>query len=174
MFEEYLQDSYEFLLLAKEQKNDRDARRYFRASVFYAAGAIEAFVNYVADSFAKAGNISDYEISFLSDRVLFFSADKGLTERTEYHRLDQKIRVLMRRFVSGFDFQSPLWSRFMAFKEFRDSLVHPRQSDDETPLSDYRKKVKAGLAAVIEIMNELMKGIFGSPLRKQLLDLVPE
>ena len=62
MFEEYLQDSHEFLSIAerviKELKgNQRVARRYYRASIFYALGAIEAFVNYYADSFAKAGSI---------------------------------------------------------------------------------------------------------------------
>jgi hypothetical protein len=81
MFEEYLQDSYQFLSIAEElatTSKDRDARRYYRASVFYASGAIEAFVNYIADSFAKAGSISPHEISFLNDKALIFSVDRGV------------------------------------------------------------------------------------------------
>ena len=61
MFEEYLQDSYIFLSIAEEaskKPNEREARRYYRASVFYAAGAIEAFVNYIADSFAQAESLA--------------------------------------------------------------------------------------------------------------------
>src|ERR1700721_2055878 len=177
MFEEYLQDSYEFLLVAENSSrgpSGREARRYYRASVFYASGAIEAFVNYIADSFAKAGNIPNHEICFLNDRSLVFSVKKGLREKPEYHRLEDKIRLLMHKFVSQFDFQSMTWIKFMEFKAFRDSLVHPRQADDETDLSQYQKKVVAGLRAIIEIMNCISKGMFGTPLRKQLLDLIPE
>lgn len=177
MFEEYLQDSYEFLLAAENPPggtNDREARRYYRASVFYASGAIEAFVNYIADSFAKAGNIPAHEISFLNDKSLVFSVKKGLGERVEYHRLEDKIRLLMKKFVSEFDYQSLTWIKFMEFKAFRDSLVHPRQVDDETNLGQYRKKVRTGLTAIIEIMNHISKGMFGKPLRKHLLDLIPE
>ena len=48
MFEEYLQDSNEFLSIAEralKASSEREASRYYRASVFYSAGAIEAFVN---------------------------------------------------------------------------------------------------------------------------------
>jgi len=178
MFEEYLQDSYEFLSLgnksARESK-DREARRYYRASVFYASGAIEAFVNYIADSFVQAGNITTpHEISFLNDKALTFSVDRGISEKTEYHRLDEKLRLLIRKFVPDFDFQSPTWAKFMEFKDFRDSLVHPRQIDDETTTGEYRKRVTNGLKAIIELMNIVSKGMFQKPLRKQLLDLIPD
>ena len=174
MFEEYLQDSYHFLSTAETLPIERDAKRYYRASVFYASGAIEAFINYLADSLAKANNIPRYEICFLNDRILQYSPDKGLIERVVYHRLDDKVRVLMRRFAADFDFQGSTWSTFMEFKTFRDSLVHPRQVDDETGLTDYSRKVRAGLKSIIELMNHISKGMFGKPLRKQLLDLIPE
>jgi len=177
MFEEYLQDSYEFLSLGNglaRESNDREARRYYRASVFYASGAIEAFANYIADSFAKAGNITPHEISFLNDKALAFSVDKGVIQKTEYHPLDQKLRLLIRKFVPDFNFQSPTWVKFMEFKDFRDSLVHPRQVDDETTIAKYRKRVTDGLKAIIDLMNIVSKGMFQKPLRKQLLDLIPD
>ena len=174
MFEEYLQDSYEFLVTAQKALNDREARRYYRASVFYAAGAIEAFLNYVADSFAKAESLTPYEIAFLNDKNLIFSVDKGLVEKVEFHRLDDKLRFLIRKFVSEFDFNNKTWFRLMEFKDFRDSLVHPRQSEDETKIVEYQMKVSVGLSAIIEIMNCISQGIFKQPLRKQLLDLIPE
>ncbi len=177
MFEEYLQDSYEFLSIAEKlskESNEREARRYYRASVFYAAGAIEAFVNYIADSFSKAKSIEPHETSFLNDKTLSFSIDKGLIEKPEFHRLEDKIRLLMRKFVPKFDLQSATWSRFMAFKDFRDSLVHPREIDDETKMTAYQKKVRSGLQAIIEIMDSISQGIFQRPLRRQLLDLIPE
>jgi hypothetical protein len=176
VFEEYLQDSYNFLLIAEEASkvsNEREARRYYRASVFYSAGAIEAFVNYIADSFAKAQSLTDHEIAFLNDRRLVFSADRGLSERTEYHSIDDKLRLLLNKFVVGFDFSSSLWSNFMQFKDFRDLLVHPRQAEDKTKLAEYQTKVQIGLSSIIELMNCVSKGIFKKPLRKQLLDLIP-
>jgi hypothetical protein len=176
MFEEYLQDSYSFLSIAEEASkasNEREARRYYRASVFYSAGAIEAFVNYIADSFAKAHSLTDHEIAFLNDRRLAFSADRGLTERTEYHSIDDKLRLLLNKFAPGFDFGGSLWSNFMQFKDFRDFLVHPRQAEDKTKLAEYQAKVQIGLSSIIELMNRASKGIFKKPLRKQLLDLMP-
>jgi hypothetical protein len=177
MFEEYLQDSFEFLTKAHEQAkvgDEREARRYYRAAVFYASGAIEAFVNYIGDSFAQAGSLAPHEMSFLNDKTLVFSVAKGIIEKTEYHRLDDKLRVLLQRFVKSFDFQCTTWTHFMQFRSFRDSLVHPRQIDDETSSADYRKRVKSGLKAIIELMNIVSQGVFHKPLRKQLLDLIPD
>jgi hypothetical protein len=177
MFEEYLQDSYEFLSKAgqlSKNASDREAKRYFRASVFYALGAIEAFVNYHADAFTKAGSLTPHETSFLNDKALVFLFDKGLTERNEFHRLDEKLRLLIYKFVPDFDFQSKTWVKFMEFKDFRDSLVHPRQIEDETATTDYRDKVGSGLKAIIELMDFISKGMFQKPLRRQLLDLIPE
>lgn len=176
MFEEYLQDSYEFFDIANTAKkcsDDKKAKRYYRASVFYAAGAIEAFVNYLADSFAQANKLGPVEIAFLNDKTLTF--DKGKPkEKTEFHRLDEKLRLILNRFVSDFDYNSQVWSRLMAFKLLRDSLVHPRQNEDETKTTQYHQQVADGLASVIEIMNHLCLGIFKKPLRRQLLDLIPE
>lgn len=176
MFEEYLQDSHNFLSIAEKAfkaSNEREARRYYRASVFYSAGAIEAFVNYIADSFAKAESLTAHEIAFLNDRRLVFSIDRGLNERTEYHSIDDKLHLLLSKFVPGLDFNGGTWSSFMQFKNFRDLLVHPRQADDTTEITEYQKKVKAGLSSIIELMNCVSKGIFKKPLRKQLLDLIP-
>lgn len=176
MFEEYLQDSYNFLSIADgalKASNDREARRYYRASVFYTAGAIEAFANYIADSFEKARSLTNHETAFLNDKRLVFSVGRGLTERAEFHSIDDKLHLLLNKFVPDFDFSTGAWSTFMQFKNFRDSLVHPRQIDDETNIADYQTKVRAGLSSTISLMNSLSKGIFKRPLRKQLLDLIP-
>ena len=176
MFEEYLQDSNGWLVIAEEAfkaSNERGARRYYRASVFYSAGAIEAFVNYIADSFAQAESLAAHETAFLNDKRLIFSIDRGLNERTEYHSIDDKLRLLLNKFVPDFDFSSDMWSSFMQFKNFRDLLVHPRQADDKTEIIEYQKKVQAGLSSIIELMNCVSRGIFKKPLRKQLLDLIP-
>jgi hypothetical protein len=177
MFEEYLRDADSFFTKAEEAaKNgtEDNARSYYRASVFCAFSAIEAYVNYIGDSFAKAGTLPPHEIAFLNDKVIYFSTDKGAaTEKPEFHKLDDKLRVLMRRFDPGFDFKSPSWSGLMDFKKFRDSLVHPRQVEDETPLADYRLKIRKGLGGIIGVMNSVSKGIYKKPLRRQLLDLIP-
>ena len=62
----------------------------------------------------------------------------------------------------------------MDFKKFRDSLVHPRQVDDETSLHEYQTTIRAGLRAIIELMNVISQGMFRKPLRRRLLDLIPE
>jgi hypothetical protein len=179
VFEEYLQDSYDFFITAQkasEESDNRKARRYYRASVFYAASAMEAFVNYTADAFAKGESLSPHEIAFLNDKILTFSARKGeLVEQTKYYSIDNKLRCLIRRFVPDFEFETNTsWTKFMELKNLRDSLVHPRQSEDETEVADYQEKICRGISGTIELMNYISKGIYKTPLRKQLLDLIPE
>ena len=76
--------------------------------------------------------------------------------------------------MSDFDFSSDIWSGFMQFKNFRDLLVHPRKADDKTEIIEYQKKVQAGLSSIIKLMNRVSMGMFKKPLRRQLLDLIPE
>lgn len=172
MFEDYLEDSYYFMTKASSQENLRHAKRYYRVSVFCAISAIEAFVNYVGDAFAQSASFEPYEIAFLTDRV--FVPERGkfeVLERSEYHRLEDKLRFLICKFVPSFDFEKmPCWSRLIEFKKFRDSLVHPRQDEDETELEEYKTVTATGTSSVIEIINHLCKGIFNRPLRKKLLD----
>src|SRR5437868_5689829 len=177
MFEDYLQDADEFRRIAEQhvkRSDDKSARRYFRASVFCIAASMEAFVNYLGSAFSQGHSIPEYEVSFLNDRALVFNASKGLHERGEYHRIDDKIKVLMKRFQTDFDFTSRPWVKFMEFKELRDSLVHSRDIEDETALSEYKSRVSQGLRSVVEIMDHLSKAIFRKSLRRQLLDLMPE
>lgn len=177
MFEEYLQDSYEFLLEAERQAKEgrpREAQRYFRAAIFYASGAMEAFVNYLADSFAKAETVPSPQTLYLTDLSIGFSASKGVTTKKEFHPLENKLRILIARFVTQFDFTSLPWNRFIEFKKLRDSLVHPKEHDDERLPDEYKKQVRAGLRATIQIMNQIIEGMSGKPLRKQILDLIPD
>lgn len=98
----------------------------------------------------------------------------NVVTRAEYHKLDDKLKILLRKFVPAFDFKSEIWSNVMEFKNFRDSLVHPRQSEDEMSLSEYQTKVQRELSGILEIMNQVSLGLFKKPLRKQLLDLMPD
>src|SRR4051794_16989301 len=121
MFEEYLQDASEFISNARQASEDGDekkARRYYRASVFCLAGSIEAFVNYIADSFAKADNLPPHEIAFLNDKILKFSPEQGKTvQKSEFHRLEDKLKVLLKRFAADCDFQSAAWCWFIELKD---------------------------------------------------------
>ena len=95
-------------------------------------------------------------------------------EKGKFYKLDDKLKFLLRKFVRDFNFSNTIWSKVMEFKDFRDSLVHPRKADDDIDVKEYKKKVRAGISSIIEIMNLLCQGIFMKPLRKQLLDLIPE
>ena len=61
----------------------------------------------------------------------------------------------------------------MDFKQTRDSLIHPRQTEDETALSDYKRKLEQGMFGIIDIMDCLSKAVFRKHLRKRILDLKP-
>lgn len=175
MFEEYLEDANYFASEAKSCETDKDSRRLYRASVFCAMSAIEAFINEIGDTFSKGGTaFPPYEIAFLVDKKFAISKGAGeftVQETSEYHRLEDKIRFLINKFIPSFDFKDPLWSRFKDFKKLRDNLVHPRDTEDSLPPSEYETKVKIGLSAIGDLMNTLCGGIFGRPLRLRLKEL---
>jgi len=172
LFEDYLEDSYYFMTKASKQKNSYDAKRYYRVCVFCAISAVEAFVNYVADAFAQSSSLEPCEIAFLADRQ--FAPTHGkfeISEKMEYHKLEDKLRFLIFKFVPSFDFEkTPCWGRLIEFKKFRDSLTHPRGDEDETKLDEYKTKTAMGISSAIEIIDYLCRGIFRKPLRKKLLD----
>ena len=179
MFEDYLQDAYEFFCAANEAANnskEREAKRYFRASVFYTASAMEAFINYIGDSFSQAEKLSDHERAFLTDTQLVFDSTKGiLSTQIRYYSIDDKLKFLIRKFDPRYDIgKSKAWTSFIQFKVLRDSLVHPRQFDDEIKIDEYREKVQAGMFGTITLMNDISNGLFKRPLRNNILDLIPE
>lgn len=178
MFEKYLKDAHEFRIMAADAKRKgsiEKAKRCWRSAVFVANSALEAYLNYVADSFEKSQKLPDHERAFLNDKALFFSSDKmEVARRTEYHKTEDKMKLLIRKFNADVDLKNSSWSKFCQFKQFRDSLIHPRLPEDEIQPETYEKKLKLGLQSIIELMNALNQAIFRKPLRKKLLDLSPE
>lgn len=173
MFEEYLEDSSYFAAEARKKKDELEAKRYYRVSVFCAWSAIEAFVNFVGDTFEQGDSLPPFEIAFITDKR--FGILKGrfeVLDQVEYHRLEDKLKFLISKFCPTFDFEKmSCWSRLNEFKKFRDTLTHPRSDKDEVDVTEYEKKTKIGLSSIIEIMDHLCMGIFKKPLRKQIQDL---
>ena len=136
---------------------------------------MEAFINYIGDSFDKAETLSPHERAFLNDKQLLFDPLKGsVIEQTRYYGIDDKVKFLVRKFIPKYDIgESKAWSHFIGFKALRDSLVHPRQVDDEIKIREYREKLRFGMSGTITLMNVISNGIFKRPLRKQVLDLIP-
>jgi len=179
MFEEYLQDAHELLYSGNDAANkskEREAKRYFRAAVFYTASAMEAFLNYIGDSFNKAETLSSHERAFLNDYQLVFDPMKGsVITQTRYYGCDDKLKFLIHKFTPKYNIgKSKAWTNFIEFKGFRDSLIHPRQVDDEIEINEYREKLQMGMFGTITLMNDISKGVFKRPLRKKVLDLIPE
>ena len=173
MFEEYLEDAHYFAEKASTVGNEQEARRYYRVAVFCSISAVEAFINYIGDTFDQGGSFQPYEIAFLTDRKFDVSGGTfSIQDKKEYHRLEDKLKFLVSKFTPTFDFAyTPCWSRLLEFKKFRDSIIHPRQDEDNIDLAEYERQIKRGLSSAIEIMNVLCLGIFKRPLRRKLLDL---
>lgn len=172
MFEEYLEDAYYFAVEAKEKSGEREAKRYYRASVFYAASAIEAFVSYISGILIQGG-LQPYEIALLTDKKFHLSKGRfELSEIFELHGIEDKIKFLFYKHNPSFDFEHyPAWSQFIEFKDFRNAITHPIHDEDEIDIGDYQKKIRMGLAAVIEIIDCLCREIIGKPLRQKIRDL---
>lgn len=172
MFEEYLEDAYYFATEAEEKEIEREAKRYYRASVFYTASALEAFVSYISGILIQGG-LQPYEIAFLTDKK--FHLNKGkfeVSEIFELHGIEDKLKFLLCKHKPSFDFEHySAWSQFIEFKDFRNTITHPIHEDDEISTDEYQKKIKMGLSAIIEIIDCLCKEIIGKPLRQKIKDL---
>lgn len=173
MFEDYIEDSYNLALEARKAGGEKAAKRYYRAAVFCAVGAMEAFVNFVGETLEKGGKTEKYEIAFITDRKFGIEGDRfKVLRQMEFRRLDEKLRFLLRKYAQGYSISGDAsWPQFIEFKRFRDSLVHPRKDEDETTLGEYDSRIKVGLNATIEIVNSLCKGLFGRNLRKKVVEL---
>jgi len=176
MFEEYLEDSLYFAKEAIIQKDASSSKRHFRVSVFCSMSSIESYVNYMIDTLLKGFKLEGYEKAFLTDKHFdVFNGSFKITSQNEYHKIDDKIRYLLCKSTPTFDFnKNASWSRLLEFKRFRDSLIHPKQVADINSLTEYKKRIKIGLEAIILIMNHICKGIFKKPLRKHILDIIDE
>lgn len=177
MFEEYLEDASYFFNQARESRNDKLAKRYYRACVFCTANAIEAFVNYFGDVLAKGGPLQAHEVAFLNDKEYVFKIEESdlLVQRRQNHALEDKLGLLTKRFVQGFDFKANKdWKNLNKFKEFRNGLVHPRKAEDDMNSNDYDVLLHTSIISVITLMNVVHEGMFHQSLRKKLLDLMPD
>lgn len=176
MFEDYIQDSYWFFQQAEieaKANNEREARKLYRASVFCAASAMEAFMNFIGDTFKKGNSLERNELAFINDKVLEFSPAKLKTiEKIKFNPIDEKVKFIIKRFevdISLID--STEWSNFVGFKNLRDSLIHPKNLTDETSLTEYNSNLKRGLNAIIFIINSIFLALFKKPLRKSIAEL---
>src|SRR3990172_7658258 len=172
MFEEYLEDAYYFAESAKEQSDKRAAKRYYRASIFYAASAVEAFVSYVSN--ILKGTLQPYEVALLTDvKFCLENGDFKLTDRFVLHSMEDKLKFLLCKTIPTYDFKtSTAWSQYIEFKGFRNSIIHPIHDEDETTVDDYHRMVKQGLSSSIELIDTLCKSILTKPLRQKVRDLV--
>ncbi|MDC0760575.1 hypothetical protein POF51_07725 [Brevibacillus sp. AG] len=172
MFEEYLFDANEFLQKA-DSLSEQESKKYYRASIFYIFSAIEAFVNYIGDTIEKGGGAQQFEVAFLTDRKFGLEKDEfKITPKSEYHKIEEKLRYLIKKYAKNTNIiNTNSWANFKDFKKLRDSIVHPRASEDSIPKEQYQKLVQDGLDSVIDIINDICKGYFNKPLRLRLLEL---
>ena len=176
MFEEYLQDASYFFEEGKKEKEVLKSKSYFRCAVFCTSSAMEAFCNYIGETFEHSGTLNEFECAFLNDKEIIFDIRQGeKKEKTRYYSIEDKIKFLVKKFVPSLDISTNKnWTYFIEFKTFRDQLVHPRMTEDEMEIDQYKKIIKTGLTGVIFLINEVLNGVFRKPLRKQILDLTPD
>src|SRR5688572_26520626 len=124
MFEDYLQDAYCFFELAENSTiecNEREAKMYYRASVFCTASALEAFINFIGDTFKQGNNLDKLEIAFLNDKILELSPSKAIIEeKLKFNSIDGKVKFLIKRFSVPIDISTSVhWQNFLKFKQLR-------------------------------------------------------
>src|SRR5207237_2789363 len=78
---------------------EREAKMFYRASVFCAASSLEAFVNFIGDTFKQGDNLDKNEIAFLNDKTLEISTSKAsIEEKIKFNSIDGKIKFILKKF----------------------------------------------------------------------------
>lgn len=146
---------------------------FFRASIFCAASSIEAFINFIGDTFKQGNTLDKNELAFLNDKILEVSTSKAIIEeKVKFNPVDGKLKFIINRFGVPLDISSSNeWSNFQEFKALRDSLVHSKVLSDEKTITEYKISIKKGLNSNIDIMSIISTKLFGKTLRQNLLDL---
>ena len=93
MFEDYIQDSFSFYELAETKAaigSEREAKMFYRASVFCAASSLEAFVSFIGETFKQGDNLDKNEIAFLNDKMLNMQPRPQLKKRQSLIQLMEK------------------------------------------------------------------------------------
>ena len=173
MFEDYIQDAYYFYKCAIIAQNEREAKMFYRASVFCAASAMEAFMNFIGETFRQGGTLEKDELAFINDKVLEFIPSKLKSqEKIKFNPIDEKIKFIIKRFDVSINLSTSLeWNSFISFKDLRDSLIHPKNISDERNLLEYQVSIKNGLNSIIDIINAISLKLFTKPLRKSVAEL---
>lgn len=176
MFEDYIQDAYSFYHLACKSEadgNERDAKMYYRASIFCAASAMEAFMNFLGDTLKKGNALDIYQLAFINDKTLEFAPAKlKVQEKVKYNAIDEKVKFIIKRFDVPITIStSSDWTNFLNFKELRDSLIHPKNVSDEKSLVEYKRNIANGLNSIIDIINNISFKVFEKHLRKSVAEL---
>lgn len=172
MFEDYLEDAYYFYNIGSESTLLKEQNRHYRAAAFCVASALEAFINYLGDGFENQKILEPYELALLQDKKFSLISGKFvLTTQTEFRRLEEKIKFLLTRFSPAFDTAShPAWQHFLRFKVLRDDITHPRENKD-TGIERLERELPKGMNAVIDLIDTLLLGIYGSGLRQKIVEL---
>jgi hypothetical protein len=106
-----------------------------------------------------------HERAFLLEKRLHFenkgaSIGKFTLKGTEYQALENKIFFLLSKLGTRDTTRlkgGTLWGRFEEFKDFRDSLVHPRREKQAELTAD---KVKQHIETARELIQEISKRIW--------------
>ena len=137
-YRDYL--DYSEKLLLESQKTGLDSHWLLIPATILAWSSIESFVNNMLDDFASLpeGTFQFHEKAFLLEQKLKFidgGENIGHFELvgSDYRRLEHKIFFLLAK-CQGKDRKSvkgkSLWDDFLAFKNIRNNLVHPRKNKD--------------------------------------------
>lgn len=174
MFEQYLFDAKHFLDEAKgaeELKDDAMCKRLYRSSIWHLSAAVDSYLNTTSQALDRT-TIDPLLIAYLQDKAYVVKASSGTTTfRTEYHSVEDRLRLLAKLYSCELPYKTKIWSDFLLLKALRDELTHPKGDDDVVSLTRYDKVGSDGLSAVIHLLNLLNKSVFGKPFRKTLREL---
>lgn len=167
-FLDYAESFYAQAKQASKLRQSAIEERSIIASVLLSWIAMESFINNMMADFATLPQdmFSLPERALLTEQALEFVTSGtdagrfGISDRSEYRRLEDKILFLVAKFGTGTKVNKgeQLWQSFEAVKDKRNQITHPRKSYDITlTLADAEDALEVA-KAIIRMVAEKVWG----------------
>lgn len=157
-----LEEAKRFLEKSKEEKAGEGRDAYLHASLVLGFGALEAYVNGIADELLVDTAVPIMDRAILSERevVLMDGEFRVLPDRLKIYRLEDRIQFLYRRYSKRpVDKNAEWWNELVGGMHLRNELAHPKGIPSISP-----KKMDLIMKSIIKAIDVLFRAVYRAGL----------
>jgi hypothetical protein len=167
---ELLEESKRFLEIAIENNksgNVDSIKPFLRSSILLAHSSLEAYVNNICLEFETSKALTLHEKAFLLEKeITFANGVFSISERLKMTRLIERIELICTKFKRPIDRKSSWWSQLKEGIEYRNSIVHPKESKEISI-----EITKRSIQSIIQCIDALFLAVYKRKFPKSNMEL---